>query len=102
MHAAKEYTDEQLNYYKICHVTTDILTEGLRTIFKQEWDSRYRTTFGEWKDDASNGKDFYNAESPETERGTRICCPPWLKEIERNGILRCYFTPFSTQIASTV
>ena len=64
MAAAIEYTDEQLNYYKICHVTTDILTEGLRTIFKQEWDSRYRTTFGEWKDDASNGKDFYNAESP--------------------------------------
>ena len=44
MAAAKEYTDEQLNYFKICHVTTDILTEGLRIIFKQEWDSRYKTT----------------------------------------------------------
>ena len=68
MAAAIEYTDEQLNYYKICHVTTDILTEGLRTIFKQEWDSRYRTTFGEWKDDACNGKDFYNAESPRNQK----------------------------------
>ena len=63
MAAAKEYVDEQLNYYRICHVTTDILTEGLRTIFKQEWDGRYRTTLGEWKDDPSNGRDFYNAES---------------------------------------
>ena len=60
MAAAKEYTDEQLNYYKICHVTTDILTEGLRKIFKHEWDSRYGTTLGEWKDDPSNGKDFYS------------------------------------------
>ena len=64
MAAAKEYTDEQLNYFKICHVTTVILTEGLRTVFKREWDSRFGTTLGEWKDDPSNGKDFYNAESP--------------------------------------
>ena len=68
MAAAKEYTDEQLNYYKICHVTTDILTEGLRIIFKQEWDSRYGTTLGEWKDDPSNGKDFYSNESPRNQR----------------------------------
>ena len=68
MAVAKEYTDEQLNYYKICHVTTDILTAGLRTIFKQEWDSRYRTTLGEWKDDPSNGKDFYSKESPRNQR----------------------------------
>ena len=68
MAAAKEYTDEQLNYYKICHVTTDILTEGLRIIFKQEWDSRYGTTLGEWKDDPSNGKDFYSKESRRNQR----------------------------------
>ena len=68
MTAAKEYTDEQLNYFKICHVTTDILTEGLRIIFKQEWDSLYRTTLGEWKDDPSNGKDFYSKESPRNQR----------------------------------
>ncbi|CAH3127574.1 unnamed protein product [Pocillopora meandrina] len=68
MAVAKEYTDEQLNYYKICHVTTDILTAGLRTIFKQEWDSRYGATLGEWKDDPSNGKDFYSKESPRNQR----------------------------------
>ena len=68
MTASKEYTDEQLNYFKICHVTTDILTEGLRIIFKQEWDSRYWTILGEWKDDPSNGKDFYSKESPRNQR----------------------------------
>ena len=31
-----KYTTEQLNYYRICYVVTDILTEGLRTILKQE------------------------------------------------------------------
>ena len=68
MAAAKEYTDEQLNYFKICHITTDLLTEGLRIIFKQEWDSRYKTTLGEWKDDPGNGKDFYTNESPRNQR----------------------------------
>ncbi|KAK2566129.1 hypothetical protein P5673_009574, partial [Acropora cervicornis] len=59
-----EYTEEQLNYYRICCITTDELTDGLRTIFKQEWDNRYATTLGEWKDEAKNGQDFKNGESP--------------------------------------
>ena len=59
-----EYNEEQLNYFRICYVTTDILTEGLREIFKQEWDSHYKATLGEWKDDPKNGSDFCNGESP--------------------------------------
>ena len=66
--AAKEYTDERLNYFKICYVRTDILAEGLRTIFKQEWDSRYKTTFGEWEDYPKNGRDFYGKESLRNQR----------------------------------
>ena len=42
MASLNEYTDEQLNYYRICYVTTDILAEGLRQIFKQEWDKLYK------------------------------------------------------------
>ncbi|KAL9966307.1 hypothetical protein ACROYT_G024361 [Oculina patagonica] len=68
MACATEYTDEQLNYYRICYVTTDVLAEGLRTIFKQEWDNRYKATKGEWKDEPSNGVDFYNGESPRNQR----------------------------------
>ena len=64
MAAAMDYTAEQLNYYRICYVVTDILTDGLRTIFKQEWDNRYKATLGEWKDDPKNGLDFWNGESP--------------------------------------
>ena len=47
MACATEYTDEQLNYYRICYLTTDILAKGLRSIFKQEWDNRYKATKGE-------------------------------------------------------
>ena len=63
MASSVKYNEEQLNYYRICYVTTDILTEGLRKIFKQEWDSRYKATLGEWKDDPKNGLDFWNGES---------------------------------------
>ncbi|KAJ7383716.1 hypothetical protein OS493_026246 [Desmophyllum pertusum] len=62
--ATQQYTDKELNYYRICKVTTDILAEGLRSIFKQEWDNRYRATLGEWKDENKNGLDFWNGESP--------------------------------------
>ena len=64
MATGSEYSEEQLNYFRICCITTDELTDGLRTIFKQEWDNRYATTLGEWKDEAKNGKDFKNKESP--------------------------------------
>ena len=64
MASSNEYTDEQLNFYRICYVTTDILAEGLREIFKREWDKLYKTTKGEWKDEPRNGMDFYSGESP--------------------------------------
>ena len=65
---AIEFTEEQLNYYRICYVVADIITEGLRSIFKQEWDNRYKATFGEWKDEPKNGMDFKNMESPGNQR----------------------------------
>ena len=68
MASSKEYTDEQLNYHRICHLTTDILAEGMREIFKQEWDKLYKTTKGEWKDEPRNGIDFYNGESSRNQR----------------------------------
>ncbi|XP_078382848.1 uncharacterized protein LOC144665492 [Oculina patagonica] len=68
MAAATEYTKEQLNYYRICYVTTDILADGLRSIFKQEWDNRYKATMGEWKDEPRNGQDFSNGETPRNQR----------------------------------
>ena len=58
-----EYSAEQLNYFRICYVAFNLVPDGLRKIFKQEWDFRYKTTLGEWKDTPKNGADFYNNES---------------------------------------
>ena len=71
MATATEYTTEQLNYYRVCYVATDILPEGLRSIFKQEWDNRYTATMGEWVDEPRNGMDFWNAESRTKQRRHR-------------------------------
>ena len=68
MAAATQFNDEQLNYFRICCITTDVLAEGLRTIFKQEWDNRYKATLGEWKDEPRNGLDFFHGESPQNQR----------------------------------
>ncbi|KAL9958199.1 hypothetical protein ACROYT_G035180 [Oculina patagonica] len=57
-----EYSSEQLNYFRICYIAFNLVPEGLRKIFKQEWDFRYKATLGEWKDTTKNGLDFYNNE----------------------------------------
>ena len=58
-----EYSQEQLNFFRLCCVVFDLVPEGLRQIFKNEWDFRYKAPLGEWKDTAQNGRDFYNKES---------------------------------------
>ena len=69
MALSNEYTKEQLNYFRICYVTTDLLAEGLRELFKSEWDNRNKSkSLGEWKDLAQNGTDFYNGESLRNQR----------------------------------
>jgi len=58
-----EYSQEQLNFFRLCCVVFDLVPEGLRQIFKNEWDFRYKAPLEEWKDTAQNGRDFYNKES---------------------------------------
>ena len=55
---------EQLNYFRACFIAFNLVPQGLRKVFKQEWDFLFKTTpFGEWKDISQNGRDFYNKES---------------------------------------
>ena len=65
--ASKVYSEEQLNYFRVCHIATDILPPALRLLFKQEWDNRYKTTLGEWNDTPQNGLDFKNGESADNQ-----------------------------------
>ena len=66
--ASAVYTEEQLNYFRICYIVTDILPKSLRLLFKQEWDSRHKATLGEWNDTPKNGLDFKNGESSAKQR----------------------------------
>ena len=68
MALGSEYTEEQLNFFRVCCITTDELTDGLRTIFKQEWDDLYATELGEWEDEAKDGQHFINEESIENQK----------------------------------
>ena len=65
--ASKVFSEEQLNYFRVCHIATDILPPALRLLFKQEWDNRYKTTLGEWDDTPQNGLDFRNSESADNQ-----------------------------------
>ena len=59
-----EYSQEQLNYFRLCYIAFDLVPVGLRHIFRNEWDFLYKATLtGEWKDTAQNGHDFYDKES---------------------------------------
>ena len=63
------YTSEQLNYFRACYIAFNFIAEGLRTVFKHEWDFLYEGTLvGEWKDTPQNGRDFYNKESRSSRR----------------------------------
>ena len=66
--ASTVYSEEQLNYFRVCHIAVNILPQALRLLFKQEWDNRYKATLGEWKDTPQNGLDFKNGESPANQR----------------------------------
>ena len=65
--ASKVYSEEQLNYFRLSHIATNIVTPALRLLFKQEWDNRYKTTRGEWNDTPQNGLDFKNGESADNQ-----------------------------------
>ena len=55
---------EQLNFFRACHISFNLVPQGLRKVFKQEWDLVYKTTpSGEWKDISQNGRDFCSKES---------------------------------------
>ena len=64
-----EYSQDQLNYFRLCYIGLELVPIGLRQIFKNEWDFLYKgTSFGEWKDTAKNGLDFYNMESKASQK----------------------------------
>ncbi|CAB3979671.1 Kinesin light chain [Paramuricea clavata] len=56
------YNNEETNYACLRKIVTDVVSEGLRIIFKQEWNNRYQTTIGAWDDTLISGTLLYNRE----------------------------------------
>ena len=52
----------------MCYLVSDVVTKGLRMVFKREWDFRFEKTLGEWMDKPKSGGDFYSMESPRSRR----------------------------------
>ena len=63
-----EYSQEQLNYFRLCYIAFDLVPARLREIFKREWDFHFGSSLGQWKDTPQNGQDFFNRESGASSR----------------------------------
>ena len=102
-----EYSLEQLNYFRICHVAFNLVPRGLRTIFRQEWDFLYSSTpCGKWQETSQNGHDFYLKETkPRKKTGMKNL---YVNVIQNGNTAEwdgsCLFSAilFSTSIGSTL
>ena len=54
--------EEEQNYMCMEKIVNDIVCKGLRSVFKQEWDSRYQSSFGAWDDTSSSGLQLFHFE----------------------------------------
>ena len=54
--------NERKNYNCVMEIMNVALCEGLREIFKREWDKKYSATKGEWDDTCLSGGEFYKME----------------------------------------
>ena len=59
----KIFTPEELNYFRVCYITSNIIRDGLQSVFKEEWDRIHGCRLGPWEDTAKNGQDLFAIES---------------------------------------
>ncbi len=54
--------EEEQNYICLEKIVNDVVSKGLRKIFKQEWNCRYKLTCGAWNDTNVSGQQLFNKE----------------------------------------
>ena len=54
--------EEERNHICMVTIVNGVVAEGLRSIFKQEWNSRYQPSFGAWDNTNSSGQQLFNLE----------------------------------------
>ena len=57
------FTKNQLNYFRVCHLATNVLPCELRAIFIQQWNLLCSRQHGRWCNTPKNGQDFVSMES---------------------------------------
>ena len=55
-------SEESRNYICMRKIVTDVVSEGLRIVFKREWNSRYQASLGAWDDTTASGAQLYHSE----------------------------------------
>ena len=56
-------SEEKRNYICMRHIISDIVSEGLRKIFKNEWNTRFQAIFGAWDDTSASGVQLFSLEN---------------------------------------
>ena len=54
--------EEEQNFICMEKIVNDIVSKGLRSVFKQEWNSRYHSSFGAWNDTSASGQQLFHRE----------------------------------------
>ncbi len=54
--------EEEQNYICLEKIVNDVVSKGLRKVFKQEWNYRYQATFGAWDDTNVSGQQLFHME----------------------------------------
>ena len=54
--------EEEQNYICMNKIVNDVMSKGLRDVFKQEWNSRYQAKFGAWDDTNVSGLQLFHQE----------------------------------------
>ncbi len=54
--------EEEQNYICLEKIVNDVVSKGLRKVFKQEWNYRYQATIGAWDDTNVSGKQLFHME----------------------------------------
>ena len=54
--------EEEQNYICMDKIINDIVCKELRSVFKQEWNSRYQVSFGAWDDTNTSGQQLFHLE----------------------------------------
>ena len=55
-------SEESRNYICMQNIVADVVSEGLKNVFKREWNSRYHASVGAWDDTSASGAQLFHSE----------------------------------------